>query len=43
MNKAFLKSCFDLEDECGKAAYDTKKKTMKELDDFIEGLYKKYP
>ena len=43
MNKAFLKSCFDLEDECGKAAYDTKKKTMKELDDFIEELYKKYP
>ena len=43
MNKVFLKSCFDLEDECGKAAYDTKKKTMKELDDFIEELYKKYP
>ena len=43
MNKAYLKSCFDLEDECGKAAYDTKKKTMKELDDFIKGLYDKYP
>ena len=43
MNKVLLKSCFDLEDECGKAAYDTKKKTMKELDDFIEELYKKYP
>lgn len=43
MNKAYLKSCFDLEDECGKAAYDTKRKTMKELDEFIKGLYDKYP
>jgi enoyl-CoA hydratase/carnithine racemase len=43
MNKAYLKSCFDLEDECGKAAYDTKKKTMKELDYFIKSLYQKYP
>ncbi|MFX1569975.1 MAG: enoyl-CoA hydratase/isomerase family protein [Promethearchaeota archaeon] len=43
MNKAYLKSCFDLEDECGKAAYDTKKMNMKELDDFIKGLHKKYP
>ncbi len=43
MNKAYLKSCFDLEDECGKAAYDTKKKTMKQLDDFIKSLYQKYP
>lgn len=43
MNKAYIKSCFDLEDECGKAAYDPKKKTMAELDDFIKGLYEKYP
>lgn len=43
MNKAYIKSCFDLEDECGKAAYDTKKKTMKELDDFIKDLHEKYP
>ncbi len=41
MNKAYIKSCFDLEDECGKLAF--KKKTMKELDDFIKDLYKKYP
>ncbi len=41
MNKAYIKSCFDLEDECGKAAYE--KKTMKELDEFIKDLYKKYP
>ena len=41
MNKAYIKSCFDLEDECGKVAF--KKKTMKELDDFIKDLYKKYP
>jgi len=43
MNKAYMKSCFDLEDECGKAAYDPKKKTMKELDDFITDLRSKYP
>lgn len=42
MNKAYIKSCFDLEDECGKVAYATEKKSMKELDDFIHGLYKKY-
>ena len=41
MNKAYIKSCFDLEDECGEIAYE--KKTMKELDDFIKELYKKYP
>ncbi len=41
MNKAYIKSCFDLEDECGKLAF--KKKSMKELDDFIKDLYKKYP
>lgn len=43
MNKAYLKSCFDLEDECGKAAYDPKKKNMKELGDFIKNLHDKYP
>lgn len=43
MNKAYIKSCFNLEDECGKAAYDPKKKTMTELDDFIKGLDEKYP
>jgi len=43
MNKAYIKSCLDLEDECGKVAYNPKKFTMKELDDFIKGLYEKYP
>ncbi|MFX0040724.1 MAG: enoyl-CoA hydratase/isomerase family protein [Promethearchaeota archaeon] len=43
MNKAYIKSCLDMEDECGKVAYDPKKFTMKELDDFINNLYKKYP
>lgn len=43
MNKAYIKSCLDLEDECGKAAYDVKKKNMKEFDDFITGLNQKYP
>jgi len=42
MNKAYIKSCFDLEDECGKVAYATEKKSMKELDDFIKSLYDKY-
>jgi len=41
MNKAYIKSCFDLEDECGKVAFE--KKSMKELDDFIKDLHKKYP
>ena len=43
MNKAYIKSCLDLEDECGKVAYDPKKFTMKELDDFIKALHEKYP
>ncbi|MFX0030913.1 MAG: enoyl-CoA hydratase/isomerase family protein [Candidatus Hermodarchaeota archaeon] len=43
MNKGFIKSCFDLEDECGAVAYATEKKSMKELDEFIQELYKKYP
>lgn len=43
MNKAYIKSCLDLEDECGKVAYDPKKFTMKELEDFIRSLNKKYP
>lgn len=41
MNKNFIQRCYDLEDECGKIAYE--KKSMKELDDFIKELYKKYP
>jgi enoyl-CoA hydratase/carnithine racemase len=43
MNKAYIKSCLDMEDECGKVAYDPKKFSMKELDDFISNLYSKYP
>ncbi|MHA2125627.1 MAG: enoyl-CoA hydratase/isomerase family protein [Promethearchaeota archaeon] len=42
MNKAYIKSCFDLEDECGKVFYAKEKKSMKELDDFINGLSKKF-
>jgi len=42
MNKAYIKSCFDLEDECSKIANAKEKKSMKELDDFIKNLYKKY-
>lgn len=42
MNKAYIKSCLDMEDECGAVAY-AGNKTMKELDDFIKNLYNKYP
>ena len=42
MNKAYINSCFNLEDECGKIAYE-KKKTIKELDKFIKELYERYP
>ncbi|MFX0058134.1 MAG: enoyl-CoA hydratase/isomerase family protein [Candidatus Hodarchaeota archaeon] len=42
MNKGYITSCFDLEDECGKAAYAKEKMSMQELDDFIKGLYDKY-
>ncbi|MFW9942389.1 MAG: enoyl-CoA hydratase/isomerase family protein [Candidatus Thorarchaeota archaeon] len=42
MNKAYIKSCFDLEDECAKIAYSTEKKSMKELDDFIKVMYKNF-
>ena len=42
MNKAYIKSCLDMEDECGAYAYGPKK-SMKDLHDFIQGLYKKYP
>ncbi len=41
MNKKFIERCYDLEDEAGKVAYE--KKTMKELDDIIKDLYKRFP
>ncbi|MFX1374237.1 MAG: enoyl-CoA hydratase/isomerase family protein [Promethearchaeota archaeon] len=40
MNKVYIKSCFDLEDECGD--FVNKKKSMKELDEFIKNLHNKY-
>ncbi len=40
MNKAYIKSCFDLEEECGKVAFA--KKSMQELDDFIKNLHEKF-
>ena len=43
MNKAYIKSCFDLEAECGKVAYDPKKFAMNELEDFVRSLDEKYP
>lgn len=43
INKGYIKSCFDLEDECGEVFRSKEKKSMKELDDFIKGLHKKFP
>jgi hypothetical protein len=40
MNKKYLKSCFDLEDECGVMAYANK--SYEEISEFIGNLYKKY-
>lgn len=42
MDKGRIKAYFDLEDECGKAAYNQEINSMKDLDDFIHGLHKKY-
>jgi len=40
MNTKYIERWYDLEDECGKIAYD--KKTVKEFDEFIKTLYSKY-
>ncbi|MHA1192483.1 MAG: enoyl-CoA hydratase/isomerase family protein [Promethearchaeota archaeon] len=42
MDKGRIKAYFDLEDECGKAAYNKELNSMKDLDDFIKGLHEKY-
>ena len=42
MEKGRIKSCFDLEDECGKVAYDNSIKDLRDIDDFIKGLHKKF-
>ncbi len=42
MEKGRIKSYFDLEDECGKVAYDNSIKNLKEIDDFIKGLHQKF-
>lgn len=41
MNNKLIEKWFDLEDECGKAAYQ--KRTVKEWEDFVQDLYKRYP
>ncbi|TXT60463.1 MAG: putative 3-hydroxypropionyl-coenzyme A dehydratase [Promethearchaeota archaeon] len=41
MHTKHIERWFDLEDECGDAAYD--KKTQEKFQKFIEDLYKKYP
>jgi enoyl-CoA hydratase/carnithine racemase len=40
MNKTYIKSCFDLEDECGAMANTNK--SYKEISEFIRNLYDKY-
>ncbi len=42
MNKSYIKSCLDMEDECAEFAFSPKK-SMKDLHEFIQTLYKKYP
>ncbi len=42
MNKAYIKSCYDLEDECGKVS-DEGKMSIKELGEFCKDLHEKYP
>jgi hypothetical protein len=42
MDKGRIKSYLDLEDECGKVAYDNNIKDLKEIDDFIKELRQKY-
>jgi enoyl-CoA hydratase/carnithine racemase len=42
MEKGRIKSYFDLEDECGKVAYDNSVKDLKDIGTFIENLHKKY-
>jgi len=41
MNNKYIEQWFDLEDECGAIAY--KKKSQRELQEFIDEMYKKYP
>ncbi len=42
MEKGRIKAYFDLEDECGKVAYNNSIKDLKEIDDFIKELHQKY-
>lgn len=42
MAKGRIKSNFDLEDECGKVAYDNNVKNLEDIDNFIKNLHKKY-
>ena len=42
MNKAYINSCLDMEDECGAYAYSPKG-SMKEMQEFLDGISKKYP
>ncbi len=42
MEKSRIKAFFDLEDECGKVAYDNNIKDIKEIDEFIKELHQKF-
>ncbi len=42
MEKGRIKAYFDLEDECGKVAYDHNIRSLKEIEDFIKELHQKF-
>jgi enoyl-CoA hydratase/carnithine racemase len=42
MHKGLIKSYLDLEDECGKVAYDNNVKKLKEVDEFLNKIQEKY-
>ena len=42
MEKGRIKSYFDLEDDCGKVAYENNVKDLKDIDNFVKDLHKKY-
>jgi len=42
MEKGRIKAYFDLEDECGKVAYDNSIKDLEDIEDFIKKLHQKF-
>jgi enoyl-CoA hydratase/carnithine racemase len=42
MHKGLVKSYFDLEEDCGKVAYDNSIKSLKDIDEFLKKVQEKY-